>query len=486
MSSTSYLNSDAEVNRTERIILLRPEAESTTSSRFTSTPFFDKIRGVKTRKEAEERGPGSGPVFDADNPLALGRLTKRKDSPLNDPVWKSVLRVAAGSLAAWVIVLVGGSKSLLGIFLIAVAAGFAWVEAVRMLLLESKLKRFWIAWLALSLPFVLVFDYSKSVWITAVALAFVFLLFRKYAPYRHLTSKRRVLLFSMCFVAFILLTAFWRFSYPGMVRVVLSEQGTGGQASGYGFFPSLGLSVAAVCVWSLRLFFAFSMMSLFFRVRLHFLKIKPKLAVSALLLIMVPVLLLLIMEIVVLYSVLGESRAVRASAILSDWTALATADPGILAVLSGEALEYSRISGEETARGPRPSWLENLKKWTTDDLAAMEALESEGPGFYLWHDAELWIVTKEGRFSGDFTLRSVRVGQQLMDRLAATIKSEVIISVSNPIDITRIAGVQIRDADVEAKAGEVLRGHYPSPASEGILRPRLHLPRSGSNGSISA
>ncbi len=421
---------------------------------------------MTTKGDSGKSGARAQGVFGAGSPLGLGHLLKREDSPLNGPVWKAFVRVAAGSLAAWILVLVGASTSTLGILFVAAASGFAWFEAVRLLLRETKLKKFWVVWLGTSLFFVILFDHSKYVWITGVVFAFVFLLFRKYAPYRHLSSKRRALVFLMSSAAFILLTIFWRFSYPGL-ELAAAELTTGGSPPGFGFVPSLGLNIAGTCSWSLRFFFAFSLLSLFLRVRLHFLKIKPKLAVSALLLIMVPVFLLLIMEIVVLYSVLGESRAVRASAILRDWTEMSSQNPGLLDVLSGEPFLLRRTGEEVETSGPPPPWIEGFRKEAAENPAALAALISSRTGFFLWHESSLWVVTKEGPLSGDFVLRAARIGQRMMDRLAAITRSEVIISVSNPINITRIAGVQIRDADVVATPGEELRGSPPVPQGAG-------------------
>ncbi len=404
--------------------------------------------------------------WSGDNPLSLGNLLKRKESPLNHKVWESILRAIIATAVAWLLALLGASHSPLGVWLIALVAGSAWFQAVRTLLLESKFRIFWIVWLSLSLVFVIFFKAEKWVWIVAVVFTFFFLLFRKYKPYRHLTSKRRAWLFLLAFVAFVLLTLFWHFSYPGLARPIVGEASGGGGRPGIGFFPSLGLNIAFYSVWSLRFFYIFSLIALFLGVRLHFMKIKSKLAVSALLLIMVPVALLLIMEVVILYSVLGESRAVRASGILHDWAAVAASDGGLTTVLSGETYRHEMRSGVPTGSGDPPSWLANFCADFEKNPASLQGIVPTGSGFYLWHAAELWLVTINGVPPDDFSLQATKVNSLMMNRLAGIVQSDVIITVSNPINIETLTGVRTSPVEFKPAVGEELRGLHPAANTE--------------------
>jgi hypothetical protein len=78
-----------------------------------------------------------------------------------------------------------------------------------MLLLESRLKKFWIVWLSGGALFILLLRSSKGIWIVSLSFVFVFLLFRHYKPYRYLTSRRRSGLFLIGFVILILLISGW-------------------------------------------------------------------------------------------------------------------------------------------------------------------------------------------------------------------------------------------------------------------------------------
>jgi len=101
-----------------------------------------------------------------------------------------------------------GLESLLAVWLIALLALAAWFFAIRMLLLDSRLKKFWIVWLAGGFLLMLVGLGDEAIWLAAFGTSFVFLLFRKYKPYLHLTSRRRAGLFLLGLILFVGLVIF--------------------------------------------------------------------------------------------------------------------------------------------------------------------------------------------------------------------------------------------------------------------------------------
>ena len=75
--------------------------------------------------------------------FSLPGLHKKTISPLNDPVWRLITIVLGGSLITWFLRILLGAKSGFAIWCVALAALATWVFAIRMLLLETKFKKFW-------------------------------------------------------------------------------------------------------------------------------------------------------------------------------------------------------------------------------------------------------------------------------------------------------------------------------------------------------
>ena len=143
--------------------------------------------------------------------LALTKIGKKEISPLNAPVWKSSLFIVAGSFLLGIFRVVTGFSHPLASWFLALLALVTWGYAIRMLLMDAKLKKLWLGWLILSVVLPIFLSRDESIWMAAVGGSFIFLLFRKYKPYRHLTSRRRAALFLLGFLVFCLLSTFSRF-----------------------------------------------------------------------------------------------------------------------------------------------------------------------------------------------------------------------------------------------------------------------------------
>jgi len=242
---------------------------------------------------------------------------KKSTSPLNAPVWRFSLFVTGGCLLAWLIRLIFGFNHPLSIWMIGLISLASWMAAIRLLFFDARLKKFWIVWLALGFLLLLFFGDEKGIWIASVSFSFVFLLFRRYKPYRHLTSRRRAALFLIGLFILSLLTL--GFPYRQIVDQSQPKTQTFVQPENFSLLVSLelnnltafGLNMTYYALGSLQLFWFFSLLHLFFGIRLHFMKLRPKLAVSAVLIAVVPLSLVIIMGILTLYSTLGESRASR-------------------------------------------------------------------------------------------------------------------------------------------------------------------------------
>ncbi len=80
--------------------------------------------------------------------LSLSGMRERQVSPLNEKVWRFVLLISAGCIASWTLQVLFGLNSPFVIWIVALVAGASWVVTIRMLLLESRLRKFWIVWLS--------------------------------------------------------------------------------------------------------------------------------------------------------------------------------------------------------------------------------------------------------------------------------------------------------------------------------------------------
>jgi hypothetical protein len=154
--------------------------------------------------------------------------------------------------------------------------------------------------------------------LAALTFSFIFLIFRRYKTYQSLSSRRKAALFLLALLMFSLLS--------------LGFVSTGEAVPESDKAPSLASILFSYARGSLVLFWFFSLVYLFFRIRLHFMKLNPKLAISAFMLVVVPLLLGLIMGLFTLYATLGESRAIRAASILEDWAVQAAQDPDFIPI----------------------------------------------------------------------------------------------------------------------------------------------------------
>jgi hypothetical protein len=127
----------------------------------------------------------------------------------------------------------------------------------------------------------------------------------------------------------------------------------------WGFWKSgAGESLAAVRglgTWSLvsrLLFWAWSMFHLAMGMRLHFLRLRPKLAVSAVLIGVVPLLLVVGLGLMILYTGLGGARASRAEAILDGWRRLASQGAELAPALFDTTFTWPDPAGGAPAWAP--------------------------------------------------------------------------------------------------------------------------------------
>ncbi len=398
--------------------------------------------------------------------LFFSGVQKRPESILNAVVWRWLLLAAGACLLAWAIHrLFPGRWGTLRLVPTALLALAGWALAVRLLFVETKARVFWIIWLTLGLVPLALSLRSRFAWVPAVMISFVFLLFRRYRPYRHLTSRRQAALFGIGFVLFVLLTLFW-----GGGAVLSATAPAGAQAAAAGRIMAVE-NVAAYSVVSLRWFWFFSLFNLFFAVRLHFMKLRPKLAVAAFFLIIVPIVLLTILGIGATYSMLGESHAARTRAILDDWAELAAFDRTSIRLLSPATFFVEGEAGEKRTVGPAPSWLAELESAAQQPGSPL--VKGGPPGSaYVLKDTSVWLVGFAG-WGPSLAVWGCPVDAAFLARLARIVRSDVVLGSTNPATFSILTSAMEEERTRDRLVPRILRrppfevrGVYPDVRRE--------------------
>jgi serine phosphatase RsbU (regulator of sigma subunit) len=376
--------------------------------------------------------------------LFLSGMRDRHVSPLNSKVWRFVLLVSAGCIVTWILQILFGLYRPFVVWIVALVAGASWVVAIRMLLLESRLKKIWIVWLSGGTLFIFLLRSSDGIWIVSLSFAFVFLLFRRYRPYRHLTSRRSSGLFLIGFVILILLISGWILAKQEEPIQTQPADSASISAKPSGLVV-LGHNLAKYSLWSLQLFWLFSLLHLFFAIRLHFMRLKPKLAISAFLIAVVPLFLVFIMGLITLYSILGESRATRAITIMEDWANLAVLNENFIQTISDRSFSYDIDGKKIQARGNEPYWLPGFLSFLKKKDSPYKEWAAVERAKYFWIGPELWLISLSSPGEPKAHIRGCIIDSTMMNRLAAILKCNIKLSYAGSIMSGEDATIQVRE-----------------------------------------
>lgn len=369
-------------------------------------------------------------------------------------VWSLVLAVSAGNLLIWLLNLFLGNKGAAVLVLMTILALLTWVISVRLLLLESWLKVFWIIWLLGGICLLVFLRPNRGIVFAGLAFSFIFLIFRRYKPYQTLSSRRKAAFFLLSLIMIFLLS---------MGFISLGDAVPEPDRAG-----SLAYLLFSYARGSLEMFWFFSLVYLFFRIRLHFMKLNPKLAISAFMLLVVPLLLGTAMGLFTLYATLGESRAIRAASILEDWAVQAARDPDFIKSISPHMMVYTPQEGiRQTGAQMQDldAFLDALKK---QNFSFVEWNTKER-GAYFWKDNELWLLVVRNAGTEAVELFGCRIDAAVLDRLARLVHSDIRLAFSNPITIRQRGSIFI-DSNMEDSSASVedINGRYrPADAVAG-------------------
>jgi serine phosphatase RsbU (regulator of sigma subunit) len=251
--------------------------------------------------------------------------------------WHSLLNGFLCLVAATVVKLVAGAVGLGSHLVPQVLVGLlvttAWLLTARFLLPGIRGQRLWTA----SLPIMLLLGLLAGGVgrVLCVLWAVAFLTGRRYTCWRLVSDRRRAVGFGLGAIALVLAALCWGFWKSGAGESLAAVRGLG--------------------TWSLvslLLFWAWSMFHLAMGMRLHFLRLRPKLAVSAVLIGVVPLLLVVGLGLMILYTGLGGARASRAEAILDGWRRLASQGAELAPALFDTTFTWPDPAGGAPAWAP--------------------------------------------------------------------------------------------------------------------------------------
>lgn len=251
--------------------------------------------------------------------------------------WRSLLTGFLFLIAAAVLKLAAGAAGLGSYLVPQILVGLlvtaAWLLTARFLLPGLRGQRLWTASLPVMLLLALLAGGVGRV--LCVLWAVAFLTGRRYRCWRNVSDRRRAVGFGLGAVALALVAVCWGFWKP-----------TDGES------PSALRGLGTWSLVSLLLFWAWSMFHLAMGMRLHFLRLRPKLAISAVLIGVVPLLLVVGLGLLVLYTGLGGARASRAEAILDGWRRLASQGAELAPALFDTTFTWPDPTGGAPAWAP--------------------------------------------------------------------------------------------------------------------------------------
>ncbi|MDH4196004.1 MAG: SpoIIE family protein phosphatase, partial [Candidatus Aminicenantes bacterium] len=159
---------------------------------------------------------------------------------------------------------------------------------------------------------------------------------------------------------------------------------------------------------------------------------------SGLLFAAVPAILLIVMGFVVLFAVLGESRAVSAASVLRDWAGLAARDERVLPLLSQRVYRYARDGGSETKEGPETPFLEEIWAGLKADPKFFREMEAANEARFFLRGEELWLIRAKAGSGGQAVIAAAPVDRSLLDRVSRLVRADVLLSASNPVSLDNL------------------------------------------------
>jgi len=366
-----------------------------------------------------------GSVIEEPTAVLAGSVRRRQTSPEAAAAMMHLRRAGIASVVMFGVAWIPGH---IGALLGSVFGVVAVTELIRSYLPHITLPRAWVLVFALSGVLALIPVASGLGRALFVLTAIGFFLFRRHRVYRVLDSRQRAAVFAGSFV-FLVLAALAPDlpEPPGTVGEILH-----------------GVSASA---WFTLIFGAvMGGLHLFLGIRLHFLRLRPKLAVAGFLLAAVPVTLIAVLGVLLAVGVVGSAHGAHAQGILENWLSILEAGGPIAPETIGPGFgAVGRIDGLEGEFVP--DWRDDL-----GDAVAHAGFDPVPEAFWMRRDGELWAVrteTIEG--VGPRLLGARRLDTAAIQRLADQLRCEVGVYVDSEDDgmNVTIGGTELGQALLE-------------------------------------
>jgi serine phosphatase RsbU (regulator of sigma subunit) len=336
------------------------------------------------------------------NPLPnpLGAL----DGPV---LWRLVL-------LSWLLLLVGGVLARTGAaaawFVAAPAMVAAWLLAVRFVLADSWGRWLWLVWLAAAGLIAARADGPGVV--SGIGLSAAALTLRRYRPWRLVSARQRAVGFGLGVLA---------------GGILLGAEPLWDDA------PAGALVLRNLSGWavgSLALFWGWSLFHLAVRMQLHFLRLRPKLAVSAFLVGFVPLVLVVLLAAMVLYTALGGARASRARATFESWREM-TAQGADLAPALFDSVWTWPAAGAAEAPGvtatPVPAWAAGMAAGLSAGEGSLPAVVGADTTLWVAAEDQLLLVRWRGLRTDAVNARAWLVGDRALQSLSRQLRAGVML-----------------------------------------------------------
>lgn len=341
--------------------------------------------------------------------------------------------------------------------------GVSWLAAARFVLLDLRGRRFWSGSLLLMLGLVVVA--GKTGLVLGIVWSGIFLSLRRYRCWRHVSDRRRAVGFGLGALSLVIIILSW--SYWGL-------------APGNQVGPLRALGGWSLV--SLAMFWVHSMFHLAMNMRLHFLRLRPKLAVSAVLIGVVPLLLVVALGMAILYTGLGGARAARAGAMLESWRRLAAQGVDLSPALFDTTFSWPEPTG--TAPAWTPKMAAALRRSIIDDAQdagddeadstatpamtralAAAAVPADTTGWFL-ADRRLWLIRWQGLDGDAPRAQAWQLNRKPLTELSRVLRVGIVLAGNGRQDSNGNISFGSRDTTGNLSLGR-LEASYRDPAKTG-------------------
>lgn len=356
---------------------------------------------------------------------------KRITGPVSFVAWRCVvlimllLGIGAGLLTLQMATgaLSGGTlQGVLGILTLA-----AWILAIRFILSDTWGRWFWVVVLMGAAALAAFLPWPGAVW-ASTPLSLFALTIRQYRPWRHIQDRRRAFGFGLGILAMALLI----FIQPRFVALAEPE--------GFGrYLKNLG----AWSQLSLGGFWFWSLFHLAIRMRLHFMRLRPKLGVTAILIGLVPLLLMVVLGLMIFYTGLGGARAARTLGTLDNVRNMAASGVDFGGAMFDTSFTWPATSPPRKNETiiPAPDWTPALAQAMRGAAADAARLQGAGPdsglaspgaiadstGWFLV-DQRIWLMRWEGLNTDQPRVEAWHLGTRPLKILSELLKAGIDIS----------------------------------------------------------